>query len=350
MAPPPPPPAIPILLPSERSGTVYTSVHEPVSVHSSSKDSSSSAWNSHYHMAKVIKNRSKLETPTALTSTPSDVSIPTFIKQKKEKFVENYDQVRTRRAFEEQNHIYTRPYSSGGHRSDRRHQHEKENHAFRKDRYALNKLPKGKATGDCRVISSSNNTIPSPEFISSDSISIPVVTTLTNTTTTHHYDIKSRMPSPTAVKGRSAGTQTTDSILRTKPIFGEKKQKPTCVTTSVQVPSTVGINVTAGRFPVVECNCPCGQRDQMRTEIGMDKKQDVPRRTELINGGRQDKQAQTKPSSIAYVITFEGSSSERKGHTPPMPPSSVSSSESSIDSEPENGKDDESEKMLTLRE
>uniref|UniRef100_A0A182XW83 ALMS_motif domain-containing protein n=1 Tax=Anopheles stephensi TaxID=30069 RepID=A0A182XW83_ANOST len=345
---PPPPPAVPVPLPSERSGTVYTSVHEPVSAHSSSKESNSSAWNSHYHMAKVIKNRSKLETPTALTSTPSDVSIPTFIKQKKDKFVENYDQVRTRRAFEEQNHIYTRPYSSGGHRSDRRHQHEKENHAFRKDRYALNKLPKGKTT-DCRAMSSSNNTIPSPEFISSDSISIPVVTTLTNTTTTHHYDIKSRMPSPTATKGRTAGTQTTDSILRTKPIFGEKKQKPTCVTTSVQVPSTVGINVTAGRFPMVECNCPCAHRDQRRSEVELNGKHDVPRRTEIINGGRQDKQAQTKPSSIAYVITFEGTSSERKGHKSPVP-STVSSSESTTESEPENGKDDESEKMLTLRE
>ncbi|XP_050068288.1 centrosome-associated protein Alms1a-like [Anopheles maculipalpis] len=349
MAPPAPPsPAIPVPLPSERSGTVYTSVHDPVSVNSSSKDSSSSAWNSHYHMAKVIKNRSKLETPTALSSTPSDVSIPTFIKQKQEKFVENYDQVRTRRAFEEQNHIYTRPYSSGGHRSDRRHLHEKENHAFRKDRYALSQLPKGKPT-DCRAISSSNNTIPSPEFISSDSISIPVVTTLTNTTTTHHYDIKSRIPSPTAPKGRTAGTQTTDSILRTKPIFGEKKPKPASVTASVQVPSTVGINVTTGRFPVVECNCPCGQRDQKRAEVGMDNKHHNPRRTEIVNGGRQDKQAQTKPSSIAYVITFEGTSSERKGHNSPVP-STVSSSESAMESEQENGKDDESEKMLTLRE
>uniref|UniRef100_A0A182MEU6 ALMS motif domain-containing protein n=1 Tax=Anopheles culicifacies TaxID=139723 RepID=A0A182MEU6_9DIPT len=348
MAPAPP---IPVPLPSERSGTVYTSVHEPISANSSSKDSSS-AWNSHYHMAKVIKNRSKLETPTALTSTPSDVSIPTFIKQKKDKFVENYDQVRTRRAFEEQNHIYTRPYSSGGHRSaDRRHhQHEKENHAFRKDRYALNKLSKATAT-ECRAISSSNNTIPSPEFISSDSISIPVVTTLTNTTTTHHYDIKSRMPSPTAAKGRTAGTQTTDSILRTKPIFGEAKQKPTSVTASVQVPSTVGRGMAAGRLTTVECSCSCGQREQKRVDHGVGNRQDVPRRTEIINGGRQDKQAQTKPSSIAYVITFAGTAPERKGHKSSMVvPQPSSSSESITESEPENGKDNESEKMLTLRE
>uniref|UniRef100_A0A182K3I8 ALMS_motif domain-containing protein n=1 Tax=Anopheles christyi TaxID=43041 RepID=A0A182K3I8_9DIPT len=360
-------PAAPPPLPSERSGTVYTSVHDPVSA-DSSKNSNSSAWNSHYHMAKVIKNRSKLETPTELTSTPSDVSIPTFIKQKKEKFVENYDQVRTRRVFEEQNHLYTRPYSSGGRRSDRRHHHlqqEKENHhTFGKDRYALNKLSKGTGVNCRQPISSSNNTILSPEFISSDSISIPVVTTLTNTTTTHHYDIKSRRPSsPMATKeGRTAGTQTTDSILRTKPIFGEKKQKATSVTASVQVPSTVGrTGGVAGAFPIVQCNCPCGQREQQGHERTVET-HGISRRTEIIDGtatGRQDKQAQTKPSSIAYVITFEGVAvSERKRHdnygsAPPLrQPSSPSTDDASStgDSEPENRKDNESEKMLTLRE
>uniref|UniRef100_A0A182XHK4 ALMS_motif domain-containing protein n=1 Tax=Anopheles quadriannulatus TaxID=34691 RepID=A0A182XHK4_ANOQN len=361
----PAPPA----LPSERSGTVYTSVHDPVSANSScSKNSTAStAWNSHYHMAKVIKNRSKLETPIELTTTPSDVSIPTFIKQKQDKFVENYDQVRTRRVFEEQNHLYTRPYSSSR-RSDRRHhplQQEKENHhAFGKDRYALNKLSKGTGGDSRRPISSSNNTILSPEFISSDSISIPVVTTLTNTTTTHHYDIKSRRPSlPLATKGgRTAGTQTTDSILRTKPIFGEKKQKSAGVTTSVQVPSAVGVGrtgVAEGGFPIVQCNCPCGQREPTVETHG------IPRRTEIINRtatGRQDKQAQTKPSSIAYVITFEGTTAGERhrhdnyGSAPPVRhPSSLSSdnegsSGSAGESEPENGKDNVSEKMLTLRE
>uniref|UniRef100_A0A182P807 ALMS_motif domain-containing protein n=1 Tax=Anopheles epiroticus TaxID=199890 RepID=A0A182P807_9DIPT len=355
----------PAIVPSERSGTVYTSVHDPVSVDSTtdcSKNSSNSAWNSHYHMAKVLKNRSKLETPIELTSTPSDVSIPTFVKQKTDKFVENYDQVRTRRVFEDQNNLYTRPYSSGGRRSDRRHhphhllhQQEKENlHAFGKDRYTLNKLAKGTGT--------SNNMIPSPEFISSDSISIPVVTTLTNTTTTHHYDIKSRRPSPLATKGgRTAGTQTTDSILRTKPIFGEAKQKPTSVSASIQVPSsTIGRSGNCGLAvagtPIIQCNCPCMQHQQQTLPVDM---QGIPRRTEIIDGtatGRQDKQAQTKPSSIAYVITFEGTAaSERKRHDnyavpPPRSPSTGDDSCTTGESEPENGKDNESEKMLTLRE
>ncbi|XP_053669917.1 centrosome-associated protein Alms1a-like [Anopheles nili] len=339
-------PAISVPLASERSGTVYTSVHEPISASSTSKDSSS-AWNSHYHMAKAIKNRSKLETPTGLTSTPSDVSIPTFIKQKKDQFVENYEQIRKRRAFEEQNHIYTRPYSSGGHRNDNRRQQDKENHGFAKARYGMSKISKG-PNAALRGCLSSGNTVLSPEFISSDSISIPVVTTLTNTTTTHHYDIKSRVPSPTATKGRSAGTQTTDSILRTKPIFGKTKQKHTSVAASVQAPSEADVQVPPG-VSGVQCNCPCSQQ-QRRVDCRM-RSHAVSGRTEIIDGtaARQDKQAQTKPSSIAYVITFEGTPSERKARQSvetPEPSSSMATSES----EPENGKDNESEKMLTLRE
>uniref|UniRef100_A0A182N719 ALMS_motif domain-containing protein n=1 Tax=Anopheles dirus TaxID=7168 RepID=A0A182N719_9DIPT len=335
---------------SERSGTtVYTSVHEPLSAQSNSSQESSLAWNSHVHMAQMIKNRSKLETPIELPSTPSDVSIPTFVKQKKDKFVENYDQVRQqqqqRRVFEEQNNIYTRPYSSGGHRNAVG----KENRGFGKDMYAL-----GKGTAaERRPISSSNNTVLSPEFISSDSISIPVVTTLTNTTTTHHYDIKSRLPSPppqpiAIAKGRTAGTQTTDSIMRTKPIYGASKAKPSAVTAAVQVPSTCG-------QPVKECNCSCGRQQQQQQHRVEKHYQPQSRRTEIIDGtgGRQDKQAQMKPCPIAYVITFAGAaSSNRQRQAPHVRQTDRPSSSTDIatESEPENGKDDESEKMLTLRE
>ncbi|KFB42741.1 AGAP013115-PA-like protein [Anopheles sinensis] len=350
---------LPTQLPSERSGTsVYTSVHEAVSVNSSAKESSS-GWNSHYHMAKALKNRSKLETPTADTpSPPSDVSIPTFIKQKKEKFVENYDQVRQRRAFEEQNHIYTRPYSSSGQRNGaKRRPQEKENHNFGKDKYVLSKLSKGTAN-DRRAPSSSNNSIMSPQFISSDSISIPVVTTLTNTTTTHHYDIKSRRPSPPIATGRTAGTQTTDSILRTKPIFGEPKPKASSATAAVQVPSTIDVRKPDYAYPVTQCHCPCGQLQQQASigvRTGFDDNSGVRRRTEIIDGtgaGWQDKQAQTQPSAIAYVITFEGGMQRKPAAAVPTPtPSPRSSSVSSNDdSDPENGKDKDSEKLLTLRE
>uniref|UniRef100_A0A182PZI4 ALMS motif domain-containing protein n=1 Tax=Anopheles farauti TaxID=69004 RepID=A0A182PZI4_9DIPT len=343
---------------SVHSGTtVYTSVHDQISGKSHSSQDSSLGWNSHYHMAQMIKNRSKLETPTELPTSPSDVSIPTFVKQKKDKFVENYDHVRQqqRRVFEEQNNIYTRPYSSGGHRSggERRRREEKENRAFSKD---LCTLVKGTAK-DRRPISSSNDTVLSPEFISSDSISIPVVTTLTNTTTTHHYDIKSRLPSPPPQsippKGRTAGTQTTDSIMRTKPIYGEPKSKPNSVTTAVQVPSAY---VQA----VPECHCFCVRQQQQRLESNHQQPATL-RRTEIVDGtgGRQDKQAQTKPCSVAYVITFkEAASSNRQQQqarhklSPPNVQKLQSSSGTDIatESEPENVKDEESEKMITLRE
>ncbi|XP_049532052.1 Alstrom syndrome protein 1 homolog a-like [Anopheles darlingi] len=365
-------------LPSERSGTVYTSVHEstsgstcgePNSSGRASKDSS--AWNSHYHMAKVIKTRSKLETPTS----PSDVSIPTFIKQKKDQFIDNYDQVRReRRAFEEQNHIYTRPYS--GQRSDAIRRQEKENRALARGKYVKDKLSKPIpiAQTDRRMVidSSSNVSVPSPRllddcaaFISSDSISIPVVTTLTNTTTTHHYDIKSRRPTPPVVPvGRTAGTQTTDSILRTKPIFGEQRSPPqktkksiSTAAASIQVSSSkvdVSVNEANGCRRTRECHCMCGRGREA-----------AARKTELIDGtaGRQDKQAQTKPSSIAYVITFEGGTgSERhpsatsartkteRSASPLTVSSSPTASVSESDEGGENGKDNVSEKMLTLRE
>ncbi|XP_052867982.1 centrosome-associated protein Alms1a-like [Anopheles cruzii] len=352
-----PPEAKANAVPSERSGTVYTSVHEPVSQGldgRSSKDSS--AWNSHYHMAKLIKTRSKLETPTS----PSDVSIPTFIKQKQEQFIENYDQVRQRRAFEDQNHIYTRPYS--GQRSEmHRHQQQKENCALGRSKHVTKKMPSAQARRT--VESSSNNSVPSPmiddgaAFISSDSISIPVVTTLTNTTTTHHYDIKSRRSTP-VVSGRTAGTQTTDSIRRTKPIFGEQRSRKEKATSTVSVPGhhataaveTYGHGKDDGRRPV-ECHCVCGCRARSADHA-------VPRRTELIDGtgGRQDKQAQTKPSSIAYIITFEGGAERAPAPRRDHPkfserPVSVASTASTLESETaENGKDNVSEKMLTLRE
>ncbi|XP_035779001.1 uncharacterized protein LOC118459580 [Anopheles albimanus] len=365
-------------LPSERSGTVYTSVHESTSGSSCTEPNSSagraskdsSAWNSHYHMAKVIKTRSKLETPTS----PSDVSIPTFIKQKKDQFIENYDQVRhERRVFEEQNHIYTRPYS--GQRSDALRRQEKENRALARAKYAKDKLSKPIAIAqtDRRMIadSSSNVSVPSPPlldgcaaFISSDSISIPVVTTLTNTTTTHHYDIKSRRPTPPVMPaGRTAGTQTTDSILRTKPIYGEqrptaqKANKPASMAAAAVQVSSFGMDV-----PVDEGNC-C--RRTRECHCMCRRGHEAPRKTELIDGtaGRQDKQAQTKPSSIAYVITFEGGahSERRPSATSARAKTERTASQLTVSSSPtvsasesdeggENGKDNVSEKMLTLRE
>ncbi|XP_058813269.1 uncharacterized protein LOC131677452 [Topomyia yanbarensis] len=232
---------------------------------------SESAWNSHYHMKQMIQNRSKLETPS------SDESITTFIKTRKEKFIENYERHR-RQMFEDQHHIYTKPYSGRQSKQDKHYSRLDEKYSVRK----ISK-PIGKP-----------NFPSSDVFISSDSMSIPAANTLTNTTT-HQYDIKSSRSSSSNLDSvKPVATQTTGSILRTKPIFETKSKHSTA---SVQVPSAVGCQCA--------CNCPC------RHESAIEK---PPKRTEIVDGTqpKQDKQQQTKPNSIAYVITFQGDHPKRK--------------------------------------
>uniref|UniRef100_A0A1Q3FWG7 Putative wrky transcription factor protein 1 isoform x1 n=1 Tax=Culex tarsalis TaxID=7177 RepID=A0A1Q3FWG7_CULTA len=253
---------------SAASAPVYTSVHGDTP--SGNSTESESAWNSHYHLKKMIQNRSKLETPT------SDESIATFIKTRKDKFIEKYERHRKRSMFDDQQHLYTKPYSG---------RQSKQDHYSRLDeKYSVRKLAKPPMD---RI-----NLPSSDVFISSDSMSIPAANTLTNTTT-HQYDIKSTRSSPESLvtNGKVAGTQTTSSILRTKPIF-ESKPK---TSTAVQVPSAVGCHCA--------CDCPCRHRNQQLTEPVR-----APKHTEIIDGThrKQDKQQQTKPNSIAYVITFQG--------------------------------------------
>ncbi|XP_058467596.1 uncharacterized protein LOC131440362 [Malaya genurostris] len=235
----------------------------------SSATRSDSAWNSHYHMKQIIQNRSKLETPT------SDESIAAFIKTRKDKFIENYERHR-RQMFEDQHHVYTKPYSGRESKQDLC--------ARQDDKYSVRKMikPIGK-----------RNFLSSDVFISSDSMSIPAANTLTNTTT-HQYDIKSTGSSSDNMdSAKPVATQTTGSILRTKPIF---ETKPGQSTASVQVPSAAGCQCA--------CNCPCRQKNFIPP---------LSNRTEIVNDPqtKHDKQQQTKPNSIAYVITFHGDKNKR---------------------------------------
>ncbi|XP_039437161.1 centrosome-associated protein Alms1a-like [Culex pipiens pallens] len=259
---------------SSASAPVYTSVHGDTPSADSKNETeysteSESAWNSHYHLKKMIQNRSKLETPT------SDESIATFIKARKDKFIENYERHRKRSMLDDQQHLYTKPYSG---------RQSKQDHYSRLDeKYSVRKLAKS----------------PSIDvFISSDSMSIPAANTLTNTTT-HQYDIKSTRSSPESLttNAKPAGTQTTSSILRTKPIF-ESQPK---TSTAVQVPSAAGCHCA--------CDCPCRHRQQQPQPT---------KHTEIVDGThrKQDKQQQTKPSSIAYVITFQGGDTKRQLRDP----------------------------------
>lgn len=260
---------------SSASAPVYTSVHGDTPSGNSKNETeysteSESAWNSHYHLKKMIQNRSKLETPT------SDESIATFIKARKDKFIENYERHRKRSMLDDQQHLYTKPYSG---------RQSKQDHYSRLDeKYSVRKLAKPPS---------------SDVFISSDSMSIPAANTLTNTTT-HQYDIKSTRSSPESLptNAKPAGTQTTSSILRTKPIF-ESQPK---TSTAVQVPSAAGCHCA--------CDCPCRHRNQQQ--------QPPTKHTEIVDGThrKQDKQQQTKPSSIAYVITFQGGDTKRQHRDP----------------------------------
>ncbi|XP_019561804.3 centrosome-associated protein Alms1a [Aedes albopictus] len=265
---------------SASSAPVYTSVHEdPISEHSNNQGTeftsgsrSESGWNSHYHMKKLIQNRSKLETPT------SDESIATFIKSRKDKFIENYERHR-RQMFEDQHHIYTKPYSG---------RQSKQEHGYSRldEKYSVRNIAKQKTH------------LPRSEvFISSDSMSIPAANTLTNTTT-HQYDIKSSRSSSESLTlhARPVATQTTGSIMKTKPIFE-----------SIPKDEPASVQATGCNCP---CNCPCRHRHPSKPPSMGNPVVSAPslQHTEMIDDTqpRLDKQQQTKPSSIAYVITFQG--------------------------------------------
>lgn len=314
---------------SASSAPVYTSVHEdPASAQSNNKSTeftsgsrSESGWNSHYHMKKMIQNRSKLETPSS-----ADESIATFIKSRKDKFIENYERHR-RQMFEDQHHIYTKPYSG---------RQSKQDHYSRLDeKYSVRNIGKRKTH------------LPRSEvFISSDSMSIPAANTLTNTTT-HQYDIKSSRSSSESLTlhARPAATQTTGSIMKTKPIF-ESKPK---LTASVQ---TAGCNCP--------CNCPCRHRlpsEPSPATTTAAVAVSSLHHTEIVDDTqpKQDKQQQTKPSSIAYVITFQGDGKDTKGRKPPSEKDQVyhrstSSTDTSSSANRSNGGASEETDLLPLKD
>ncbi|XP_055533531.1 centrosome-associated protein Alms1a-like [Wyeomyia smithii] len=272
---------------SAASAPVYTSVHGDTPSDLSRSEieyipiaRSESGWNSHYHMQAMLQNRSKLETPT------SDESIATFIKNRKQKFIENYERHR-KQMFEDQHHIYTKPYSG--------RQSKQENYSRLDAKYNVQKITKPPFTKP--------NFPSSDMFISSDSMSIPAANTLTNTTT-HQYDIKSsRSGSDNLLEAirKPVATQTTSSILRTKPIFETKSNGLKASSAPVPVSSDIvrGCQCTG--------ECPC--RHISKTAFSH-----LPKHTAIIDDRHQkhDKQQQTKPNSIAYVITFQGDRHEKR--------------------------------------
>lgn len=183
-------------------------------------------------------------------------------------------------------------------------------------------------------------------FISSDSMSIPVANTLTNTTT-HQYDIKSSRSNSEnlMLHAKPAATQTTGSIMKTKPIFESKSKIPT--TTQTHEHQAAGCNCA--------CNCPCRHRLLSEPPVPVDHRTAGPphRHTEIVDDTqpKQHKQQQTKPSSIAYVITFQGDEKGSKGRSQPSEKEQVyhSSTDTSTNRSNEEAATDDTD-LLPLKE
>ena len=214
-------------------------------------------WNSHSNMKKVNKGRSKLDTPE--DSTPShEESLASFIDNKNRKFIEKYE--KHQKAYEDTN-VYTRPYSGNRKLPDVPR--------VSKQKSGSKKI-QATTTKD---VQTSTSLASSSVFESSDSISVPVNTN-TKSSTTHYQsemlaakEKKSSSSTTFKIKQRIAGTQTTDSICRTKPIYEAKLM--TCDTKYGTTSTTV---------------------------------------TQRINRMTNDKQLQAHPSAIRYTLTFDKTS------------------------------------------
>lgn len=149
-------------------------------------------WNSHLNMQQLVKNRTKLQTPS------SDESIQSYAKARHAEFNRNYakaqgilygDASRIANAYEQP--IYTKPYSSDDYSACG-------NRGLRKI------LPMKSNNNNVNAYTSITG---SAGFLSSNSVSIAVAANSTSNTTTHQYDTKI-----------STGVQTSDTLQRMQPI------------------------------------------------------------------------------------------------------------------------------------
>lgn len=187
--------------------------------------SSSIEWNSHMNMQQFIGNRKKLQTPNDIGE-----DIASYAHAKEQEFVGKYERIRSRP-------IYTQPYSSD--HSD----HYSEPHEN-------NRKTSSKKTTNHAFTSITG----SDAFLSSDSVSIPVANSTSNTTT-HQYDTRA-----------SVAIQTTSSLTRTAPVF-KAANSCSCATS---------------------CDCVNSRRPTMRVKYQTN-----------------DKQLQVIPKAICYEINFE---------------------------------------------
>lgn len=196
-----------------------------------SNASSSIEWNSHINMQQLVRNRKKLQTPNE--------DIASYAHAKEQEFIGKYECIRSRP-------IYTQPYSSdhSDHYSEP-HDNDRKTSSKKNTNHAYTSI-----TG-C-----------SDGFLSSDSVSIPVANSTSNTTT-HQYDTTRNV-----IDARtSVGIQTSNSLTRTAPVFKEKSATCHCGTV---------------------CNCVHPRRPTIRVKYQTN-----------------DKQLQVIPKAVCYDISFD---------------------------------------------
>lgn len=178
-------------------------------------------WNSHVNMQQFVRNRKKLQTPND--------DIVSYAHAKEQEFIEKY---RSRP-------IYTQPYSS-----DHSDHYSEPNDIERK-------------TSSKKTTNHAYTSITGSDgFLSSDSVSIPVANSTSNTTT-HQYDTRA-----------SVAIQTSNSLARTVPIFKVKSDACNCGNSN--------------------CTCPNVRRPTIRVKYQTN-----------------DKQLQVRPKAISYEINFD---------------------------------------------
>lgn len=204
--------------------------------------------------------------------TPDNKNISDYAQEKLEQFIQKYE-TKTTKLYEKQPEIYTQPYSSSScnNYSDTNASQKKESSKQMKN--------------DAYTSMSGDGT---DRFLSTNSVSIPGAHSLLSHTSTHQYDSK-----------HSVSIQTGDSLRRTEPIMVAKSELCPCNSN--------------------KCQCKCTEK----------------RRTIRVSQVQNNKQQQTMPESIAYVLTFDNqilSGRQNTGKSSTIPSTRRSSSHSGSNS------------------
>ncbi|KAJ6635945.1 Alstrom syndrome protein 1 like a [Pseudolycoriella hygida] len=219
-----------------------------------SNASSSIEWDSHINMKQFVRNRKKLQTPND--------DIVSYAHAKEQEFIGKYEGIRSRP-------IYTKPYSS--------------EHS---DHYSEPHDNVRKASSKKNTNHAYTSITGSDGFLSSNSVSIAVANSTSNTTT-HQYDTRA-----------SVAIQTSGSLTRTAPIFKTKCHSCNCRT---------------------DCDCRTTNRQTIRVKCETN-----------------DKQLQVIPKPISFDINFD--KNETKATNGDRMKSGMQHSESSSTSSKENKK------------